>query len=48
VLITYDGRGKGEPATPLQARTVVLLSVVAGITVALAVAALWWLLYGRH
>jgi protein phosphatase len=48
VLIAYDGRGKGEPATPLQARTVVVLSVVAGVAVALAVATLWWLLYGRH
>jgi hypothetical protein len=48
VLVAYDGRGKGEPATPLQARTIVLLSVVAGVTVALAVAALWWLLYGKH
>ena len=48
VLVAYDGRGKGEPATPLQARTVVLLSVVVGVTVVLAVAALWWLLYGKH
>jgi protein phosphatase len=48
VLVAYDGRGKGEPATPLEARTIVLLSVAAGVTVALAVAALWWLLYGKH
>jgi serine/threonine protein phosphatase PrpC len=48
VLITYDGRGKGESATPLQARTVIVLSLVAGVTVALALAALWWALYGRH
>jgi PPM family protein phosphatase len=48
VLVAYDGRGKGEAATPLQPGTVVLLSVIAGAGVALAVAVLWWLLYGKH
>jgi serine/threonine protein phosphatase PrpC len=48
VLVAYDGRGKGEPAAPLEASTVVLLAVGAGVIVALAVAVLWWLLYGKH
>jgi protein phosphatase len=48
VLVAYDGRRKGDPATPRQPSTVVLLSVVAGGSVALAVAVLWWLLYGKH
>jgi len=48
VLVAYDGRGNGEPATALHPRTVVLLSVIAGITVALLTAALWWLLYGKR
>jgi PPM family protein phosphatase len=48
VLVLYDGRGKREPASPLPPRTVVLLSLVAGATAALANAALWWVLYSKH
>lgn len=48
VLVAYNGRGKGEPMTPLTPRTIMVLSILIGVAAAIVVAWVSWLLFARH